>query len=86
MVEFGIREYGYGYNKVSTDNFFVCMDIQYPYPLPNGYLTCGPFGFNILSLILIFQFLSMTCLVLKSLFDAAGMILILKCDKNIVWC
>jgi hypothetical protein len=26
MVEFGIREYGYGYNKVSTDNFFVGMD------------------------------------------------------------
>jgi hypothetical protein len=39
----------YGYNKVYTDNFFAGMDIQYPYPLPNGYLTCGPSGFNILS-------------------------------------
>jgi hypothetical protein len=36
MVEFGIRGYDYGYNKVSTDNFFA------GYPLPNGYLTCGP--------------------------------------------
>jgi hypothetical protein len=85
MVEFGIREYGYRYNKVSTDNFFAGMDIQYPYPLPNGYLTCEPFGFNILSLILIFQFLSMAyCLVLKLSFDAAGMIIILKCDKIVV--
>jgi hypothetical protein len=37
MVEFGIRGYDYGYNKVSTGNFFAGMDIQYPYPLPNGY-------------------------------------------------
>jgi hypothetical protein len=49
MVEFGIYEYGYGYNKVSVNTFFVGMDIQYPYLLPNGYLTCGPSGFNILS-------------------------------------
>jgi hypothetical protein len=49
MVEFGIRGYGYGYNKVSADNFFAGMDIQYLYPLPNGYLTCGPSKFNILS-------------------------------------
>jgi hypothetical protein len=49
MVEFGIRVYGYGCNKVSADIFFACIDIQYPYPLPNGYLTCGPSGFNILS-------------------------------------
>jgi hypothetical protein len=26
MVEFGIRGYGYGYNKVSVDNFFAGMD------------------------------------------------------------
>jgi hypothetical protein len=49
MVEFGIRGYGYGYNKVSANNFFAGMDTRYPYPLPNGYLTCGPSGFNILS-------------------------------------
>jgi hypothetical protein len=45
MVKFGIRGYGYGYNKVSADIFFAGMDIQYPYPLPNGYLTCGPSRF-----------------------------------------
>jgi hypothetical protein len=45
MVEFDIRGYDYGYNKVSADIFFAGMDIQYPYPLPNGYLTCGPSGF-----------------------------------------
>jgi hypothetical protein len=49
MVEFGIFMYGYGYNKVSVDNFLAGMDIQYPYLLPNGYLTCGPSRFNILS-------------------------------------
>jgi hypothetical protein len=49
MGEFGIRRYGYGYNKVFTDNFFAGMDIQYPYPLSNGYLTYGPSGFNISS-------------------------------------
>jgi hypothetical protein len=49
MMEFGIRGYGYGYNKISTDNFFAGMDIQYLYPLPDGYLTCGPTRFNILS-------------------------------------
>jgi hypothetical protein len=49
MVEFVIRGYGYEYNKVSTDNFFAGMDIQYSYSLPNGYLTCGPSEFNILS-------------------------------------
>jgi hypothetical protein len=49
MVEFGIRGYGYGYNKVSANKFFAGMDIQYPYPLPNGYMTYGSSGFNILS-------------------------------------
>jgi hypothetical protein len=49
MVEFGIRGYGYGYSKVSVDIFFAGMDIQYPYLLPNGYLTGGPSGFNISS-------------------------------------
>jgi hypothetical protein len=48
MVEFDIRGYGYEYNKVFTEIFFAGMDIQYPYPLPNGYLTCGPSGFNII--------------------------------------
>jgi hypothetical protein len=48
MLEFSIRGYGYGYNKVSTDNFFAGTDIQYPYPLLKGYLTCGSSGFNIL--------------------------------------
>jgi hypothetical protein len=86
MVEFGIRGYGYRHNKVSANNFFTGMDIQYPYPLPNGNPTCGPSRFNILSLILIFQFLSMTCLVLKLSFDAARMIIILKCDKIVVYC
>jgi hypothetical protein len=63
------------------------MDIQYPYPLPNGYLTYGPSGFNILSEILTFQFVSMTCcLMLKLSFDTAGMIIILKCDKIVVSC
>jgi hypothetical protein len=56
MVEFNIHGYGYGYNKVSVDNFFAGMDIRYPYPLPNGYLKCGSSEFNILSLILIFSF------------------------------
>jgi hypothetical protein len=45
MVEFDIRGYGYGYNKVSTDMFFAGMNIQNPYPLPSGYLTCGPSRF-----------------------------------------
>jgi hypothetical protein len=49
MVKFGIRGYGYGYNNVSVDKFFVGMDIQYPYPLSNGYLTYGPSRFNIFS-------------------------------------
>jgi hypothetical protein len=49
MVEFGIHEYCYGYNKVSADKFFVGMYIYYPYLLPNGYLTSGTSGFNILS-------------------------------------
>jgi hypothetical protein len=31
MVEFDIRGYDYGYNKVSMDIFFAGMDIQYPY-------------------------------------------------------
>jgi hypothetical protein len=39
MVEFGIYMYDYGYNKVSTDNFFAGMDIHYPYLL-------GAFGFR----------------------------------------
>jgi hypothetical protein len=70
------------------------MDIiRYPWiifsrvwiPLPNRYLTYGPARFNILSLILIFQFLSMAyCLVMELSFDAAGMIIILKCDKIVV--
>jgi hypothetical protein len=47
IVEFSIRGYGHGYNKVSVYNVFAGMDIQHPYPLPNGYLTCGPFEFNI---------------------------------------
>jgi hypothetical protein len=33
MVEFNIRGYGYGYNKVFADIFFAGMDIQYPYPI-----------------------------------------------------
>jgi hypothetical protein len=41
MVKFDIRGYSYEYNKVSADIFFAGMDIQYPYPLPNGYLTSG---------------------------------------------
>jgi hypothetical protein len=49
MVEFDIREYGYRYNKLSTDNFFAGMNIQYPYPLPNEYLICRSSRFNILS-------------------------------------
>jgi hypothetical protein len=56
MVEFGIRGYGYGYNKVFADIFFAGMDIQYPYPLPNGYLTCGPFGFIYYHKFLFFNF------------------------------
>jgi hypothetical protein len=53
--------------------------------LPTRYLTYGLARFSILSLILIFQFLSMTYwLVLKLSFDAAGMIIILKCDKIVV--
>jgi hypothetical protein len=38
----------YEYNKISATNFSADMDIQYPYPLPNGYLTYEPFEFNIL--------------------------------------
>jgi hypothetical protein len=49
MVKFGICGYNYGYNNVSADKFFVGMDIQYPYPLSNGYLTYGPSRFNIFS-------------------------------------
>jgi hypothetical protein len=86
MVEFGIRWYSYGYNKVSVDIFFAGMDIQYSYPLPNGYLTCGPSGFTYYHKFLFFQFLSITCLVLKLSFDATVMIIILKCDKIVVWC
>jgi hypothetical protein len=48
MVKFSIHEYSYGYNKVSVDNFFAGTDIQYTYPLPNGYLICGSSGVNIL--------------------------------------
>jgi hypothetical protein len=48
MVEFGICGYGYEYNKVSADNFFAGMDIQYSYPLPNEYSTYRPSRFNIL--------------------------------------
>jgi hypothetical protein len=36
MVEFGIRVYGYRYNKIYMDNFFAGMDIQYPYLLLLG--------------------------------------------------
>jgi hypothetical protein len=72
-------------DKVFADFFF--HGYGYPYPLPIGYLTYRPSGFNILSYILIFQFLSITCcLVLKLSFDAAGMIIISKCDKLVVWC
>jgi hypothetical protein len=42
MVEFHIRGYGYGYYMVSTGNNFVGMDICYPYPSPDGHMTCGP--------------------------------------------
>jgi predicted nuclease of predicted toxin-antitoxin system len=87
MVEFVIHGYGYGYEykNVSAGKFFMGMDIQYPYPLLDGYLTCGTFRFNTLSEILIFQFPFMTCcLVLKLLFDVAIMIKILNWDKNIV--
>jgi hypothetical protein len=49
IVEFGIYGYGYRYNKISVDTFFVGMDIQYSYSLPNGYLTCEASEFNILS-------------------------------------
>jgi hypothetical protein len=48
MVEFGIRGTIMN-NKISVDNFFASMNIQYSYPLPNGYLTCGPSRFNILT-------------------------------------
>jgi hypothetical protein len=83
--------YGYGYNKVFAGTV---MDIiRYPLImfswvwilLPNRYLTYGPTRFNILSLIIIFQFLFMTyCMVLKLSFDVARMIIILKCDKIVV--
>jgi hypothetical protein len=56
MVEFDIRGYRYGYNKVSVDSFFAGMDIQYPYPLPNEYLTCGPFRFIYYHKFLFFNF------------------------------
>jgi hypothetical protein len=59
IVEFGICGYGYGYNKVSTDIFFAGVDIQYTYPLSNGYngyLTCGPFGFIYYHKFLLFNF------------------------------
>jgi hypothetical protein len=35
----------HGYGGIMC-KFFVGMDMQYPYLLPGGYLTCGPFGFN----------------------------------------
>jgi hypothetical protein len=56
IVKFDIREYDYGYNKVSEDIFFAGMDIQYPYPLPNGYLTCGSSGFIYYHKFLFFNF------------------------------
>jgi hypothetical protein len=56
MVEFDIRGYGYGYNRVSVDIFFTGMDIQYPYPLPNGYLTRGLSGFIYYHKFLFFNF------------------------------
>jgi hypothetical protein len=42
MVEFHIRGYGYGYYTISTGNNFAGMDICYPYPSTDGYMTCGP--------------------------------------------
>jgi hypothetical protein len=42
MVEFYIHGYEYGYYMVSTSNNFVGMDICYPYPSPDGHMTCGP--------------------------------------------
>jgi hypothetical protein len=42
MVEFHIRGYGYGYYMISTGNNFAGMDIGYPYPSPDGHMTCGP--------------------------------------------
>jgi hypothetical protein len=33
MMEFSIRGYDYGYNKILIDNFFTSIDIQYPYLL-----------------------------------------------------
>jgi hypothetical protein len=78
-VEFGIRGYGYGYNKVSTNIFLrvwiFSINIRYQmdiwhvgHPDLIYYLK---FSF--------FQFLSMTCcLVLKLSFDAVGMIIIFE--------
>jgi hypothetical protein len=42
MMEFHIRGYGYGYYTISTGNNFAGMDIYYPYPSIDGYMTCGP--------------------------------------------
>jgi hypothetical protein len=59
---------------MNTGNFFSGIDIQYPYLLPDEYLTYGSSKFNILSQIPIFQFPFTTCcLVLKLSFDAARM-------------
>lgn len=41
MVEFVIHEYVYEYNKVFMGTCFAGMNMQYPYPLPDGYQTCG---------------------------------------------
>jgi hypothetical protein len=51
MMKFDIRGYSYGYNKVSEDIFR-----GYPYPLPNGYLTCVPSGFIYYHKFLFFNF------------------------------
>jgi hypothetical protein len=42
MVDFHICGYRYRYYMVSTGNNFVGMDICYPYPSPDGHMTCGP--------------------------------------------
>jgi hypothetical protein len=34
IVEFAIQGYGYGYNKVSVDNFFVGMEYGYLVSIP----------------------------------------------------